>query len=93
MAILTTPAFAALTVDVSTVKLGDPLLSGTVAPIRSRERDVDLDGDLDLLLVFPLCDLITNMALDLSSTELLLTGLTLDSVPFTGTDSVKVVQD
>jgi uncharacterized delta-60 repeat protein len=93
VAILTTPAFDALTVDVSTVELGDPLLSGTVVPMHSRERDVDLDGDLDLLLVFPLCDLVTSMALDLSSTELLLIGMTLDSVPFTGTDSVIVHED
>ena len=93
VAVLTTPAFDALTVDVSTVELGDPSLGGTVTPIRSRERDVDLDGDSDLLLVFPLCDLVTSMALDLSSTELVLTGMTLDSVSFTGTDSVIVHED
>jgi len=91
VAVLTTPAFDALTVDASSLKLGDPLLSGIVTPIRSRERDVDGDGDLDLVLVFALCDLVTNTALDSSSTELVLTGMTLDGTPITGKDSVKVV--
>ena len=93
VAILTTPEFDALKVDTSTLMLGDPQLNGIVTPIRDRERDVDLDGDTDLLLAFPLCDLITNEALNVNSTELVLTGNTLDGVTITGRDSVKVVID
>jgi uncharacterized delta-60 repeat protein len=91
VAILTTPAFDALTVDAASLKLGDPLLSGTASPLWNKARDVDLDGDLDMLLSFTICDLVTNLALDSSSTELDLTGTTLGGDLITGTDSVKVV--
>jgi hypothetical protein len=93
VAILTTPDFDALAVDPSTVELGDPRLSGTATPIRSRARDVDGDGDGDLRLVFSLCDLVTNGAVAASSTELVLTGETLTGSPIRGSDSVRVVQD
>lgn len=91
VAILTTPDFDARTVDVSSLKLGDPNLSGTATPIRSRIRDIDLDGDKDMALTFTLCSIVTNGALNRSSTELVLTGKTLDGVSITGRDSVKVV--
>jgi len=93
VAILTTPDFDALSMDASTLTLGDPLLSGTVSPVRSRIRDVDLDGDMDMALAFPLCNLVTDEALNESTTELVLTGSTLDGVSITGRDSVKVVRD
>lgn len=92
VAILTTPTFNARTVDVSTLQLGDPNLSGKATPIRSRITDVDRDGDQDMGLTFTLCSIVTNGALNLSSTEMVLTGRTLDGVNFTGRDSVKVVR-
>jgi uncharacterized delta-60 repeat protein len=93
VAILTTPDFDAQTVDASTLQLGDPNLSGKVSPLRSRLRDVDLDGDLDLVLAFPLCKLVTNGGLNKNSTELVLIGKTLDGNPIMGKDLVKVVRD
>ena len=93
VAILTTSNFDAQTVDVSSLKLGDPLLSGTARPVRSRIRDVNLDGTKDLALAFSLCDLVTNGALNASSSELVLTGRTLDGVNISGRDSVIVKAD
>ncbi len=93
VAILTTPDFDALTVDVATLKLGDPALGGTAPPIRLRARDVDRDGDKDLLLVFSLCDLLASGALDANSTELVLSGQTSGGLSITGQDSVQVVSE
>ena len=92
VAILTTSAFDARTVNVSTLQLGDPNLSGKATPIKSRITDVDRDGDKDMLLTFTLCGIVTNGALNASSTELVLTGRTLQGNSFTGRDSVKVVR-
>jgi hypothetical protein len=93
VAILSTPAFDALTVDTSSLTLGDPNLSGAVAPVRSRARDIDLDGDNDLALAFSLCGLVNERALKTSTTEFVLSGMTLDGVTITGRDSVKVVRE
>ena len=73
--------------DASTAQIGDPALSGTVEPIRSRVRDTDGDGDADLLLKFSLCDLVTSDALNADTIELALTGETFDSSQITGSDS------
>jgi hypothetical protein len=93
VAVLTTLDFDALTVDAATVELGDPALSGTAMPIGSVAKDVDHDGDEDLLLFFCVPDMVDNGALDENSTELVLTGETLDGTPITGRDSVRIVQD
>ena len=93
VAILTTRRFNTVIVDVSTVQLRDPALGGTAAPLRSRVRDVDRDGDKDLLLTFSVCDLLANSALDVNTTELLLYAITVDGIPIIGSDSVKVVAD
>jgi uncharacterized delta-60 repeat protein len=93
VAILTTPDFDAMTMDASTLELGDPNLNGIVNPVRNRARDVDLDGDMDLALAFSLCELVTHEALNTNSTELVLIGMTLNGVSITGRDSVKVVRD
>ena len=92
VAIITTPTLDAQSVNASTLKLGDPLLNGTASPLRSRVRDVDHDGDKDMVLAFRLCKLVRNKALNKSTTELVLTGRTLDGVDITGRDSVKVVR-
>ena len=93
VAVFGTPTFDPSTIDRTTLELGDPQLSGTSAPIRSRMRDINRDGRGDLLLVFSLCNLVTNSALDRSSTELMLTGATQDGVPVMGTDAVTVFAD
>ena len=90
VAILTTQDFDALTVNDATVTFGDAELSGTATPVRSRARDVDRDGDKDLLLFFSLCELITNDALNPSSTEMVLKGKTSDGIFITGSDSVVI---
>jgi hypothetical protein len=89
VAILTTPAFDALAVEVSTLALGDPSLTGRVTPLGSRAKDVDRDGDVDLLLFFSRCDLVTNGAVEAHSTALVLTGETVDGTSITGSDSVR----
>jgi competence ComEA-like helix-hairpin-helix protein len=92
VAILTTPEFDALRlVDATSLQMGDPALGGTAAPIHSQGRDIDRDGDRDVWLLFSLCDLVTNEAINHSSTELVLTGMTLDGVPFTARDSVEII--
>ncbi len=92
VAILTTPTFNARTVDVSSIQLGDPKLSGKATPIKSRITNVDGDSDKDMVLTFTLCGIVTNGALNTSSTEMVLTGKTLEGVSITGTDSVKIVR-
>lgn len=91
--ILTTPNFDAREVDVSTLELGDPDLVGTTTPLRSKIKRVDHDRDKDLLLIFSICDLINSGAMDLNSSELALTGMTLDGMPIQGADSVVIIVD
>ena len=92
VAILTTPEFDALQlVDATSLQIGDPALGGTAAPIHSQARDIDHDGDRDVGLLFALCDLVANHALDENSTELVLTGRTLDGGTFTARDAVQMI--
>ena len=72
---------AAFTVDAEFRALG-----GTAAPLHSQGRDIDRDGDRDVWLLFSLCDLVTNGAIDQNSTELVLTGRTLEGGAFTARD-------
>ncbi|HSG71783.1 MAG TPA: hypothetical protein VLA12_15285, partial [Planctomycetaceae bacterium] len=57
VAILTTDDFDATLTVVETVRLGDPLSGGTVAPMKSVLEDVDADGDLDVLMQFSLSEM------------------------------------
>jgi len=92
VAILTTLEFDALRlVDATSLQMGDPALGGTAAPIHSQGRDIDRDGDRDVWLLFSLCDLVTNQAIDHNSTELVLSGMTLDGIAFTARDSVEII--
>ena len=52
---------------------------------------MDNDEDIDLRLVFFLCDLVNDVALDASTVELELTGLTSAGVEIIGSDSVQVI--
>lgn len=80
VAILTTPAFDATTVDVSAVRFGPGEASETHGI--GHPTDVDGDGDLDLILHFRTQD----AAIPCGATTATLTG-----TGFTGTDGIKVV--
>jgi hypothetical protein len=85
VAILTTGTFNAALVDAQTVRFG---ATGTeAAPVHFALEDVDLDGDLDLVLQFT--TLQTGIICGITSATL--TGMTIDGVAITGTDSVNTV--
>ncbi len=81
VAVLTTDAFNAATVDPATV------LFAEAAPVRSTLEDVDGDGDADMLFHFRTQEL----NLDQDSTEATLTGQTTEEVAIQGTDEVRIV--
>jgi hypothetical protein len=82
VAILTTEGFDAPTVDSESV-----MFAGAYA-VRWRIEDVDGDGDDDVLFHFKTEDL-TELSSD--STEAVLTGATLEGIPFFGVDGVNIV--
>jgi dipeptidyl aminopeptidase/acylaminoacyl peptidase len=82
VAILTTEDFDATIVDPVTV-----LFAGA-SPLRWATEDVDLDGDMDLLLHF----LTQELDLDEYSTEAILEGETFSGQGFLGVDTVKIKQ-
>jgi hypothetical protein len=81
VAVLTTSEFDASTVAPSTV-----ILAGA-SPVRWTMKDVDYDGDLDMLFHFETEDLMLNE----NSTEAILIGSTQNGVPIKGTDTVNIV--
>ncbi len=81
VAILTTDDFDASTVDPVTIEFAG------ASPLKWHLSDVDLDGDIDLVLHFKTQELeLTN-----DSIEATLTGETFDSKQIIGTDSVRIV--
>jgi hypothetical protein len=93
--VFTTADFDAADVDVSDLSLirfGDSSLAepARVSPTRAVMRDIDHDGDEDLILRFSLKHIKGAGALVETSTEAELTGLTTDGVPLRGTDSVEI---
>jgi hypothetical protein len=82
VAILTTDDMDALTVDLNSV-----VFAGA-QPVKWVVQDIDGDGNNDLLLHFKTTDL---SDLSSSSTEAVLTGAAIDSTPFIGKDSVKIL--
>jgi len=85
VAILTTDAFDALSVDAATVAFGPDGASPAHEDVHI--EDVDYDGDLDMVLHFKTQE--TGIAA--GDTEATLTGQTLDGVPIVGSDSVRTV--
>jgi hypothetical protein len=81
VAALTTNEFDASTVAPSTV-----ILAGA-SPVRWTMKDVDYDGDLDMLFHFKTEDLMLNE----NSTEAILIGSTQNGVPIKGTDTINIV--
>ena len=85
VAILTTGAFDAATVDVDSVRFG---ITGTEAePVQHALEDVDGDGDIDMILHFKTQD----TEIECGDTEATLTGETIYHQQITGTDSVRTV--
>jgi hypothetical protein len=93
VAILSSDTFDATTVDPTTVRFG---ATGTeAAPItwwphrrprdRSKLRDVDRDGDVDMVLLFKVGD----TGIKCGDTSATLTGQTVDGEDFEGTDAIK----
>ena len=81
VAILSSPAFDATTIDPDTV-----LFAGA-SPVRWTIEDVDGDGDMDLLFHFKTQEL----DLDEDSIEATLTGLTYGKNSIQATDTVNIV--
>lgn len=92
VAILTTDAFDAADVDVSSLTLGDGDGDDTsvAASHHASLEDVDDDGDLDLSLKFRTEELVENGDLADGTTELFLNGATSDGTPIVGSDGVQV---
>ena len=83
VAILTTGTFNAAIVDAATVRFGP----NSAPPSSFLLQDVDLDGDLDLVLQFRTQQ--TGIVCGMTSATL--TGKTIDGMAITGTDSVNTV--
>ena len=86
VAILTTGDFDAQLVDPSTVQFGPG--AATESHNRWHVKDVDEDGDLDLLFHFNTQD----TGIQCGDTEATLTGMTFSGEPFTGTDAIRIVK-
>jgi YVTN family beta-propeller protein len=83
VAILTTSTFDATTVDPTTVRFGP---TGTeTTPVQSALKDVDGDGDTDMILHF----VTQKTGLQCGDTSASLTGETLDGQMIQGSDAVK----
>lgn len=81
VAVPTTESFDAADIDIQALLLFGP---AEAAPLVSRMRDFDSDGDEDLLLFFETA----STGISCGDTEATLTGQTLDGQPFEGTDTV-----
>jgi hypothetical protein len=86
VAILTGNGFNAATVDPNTVRFG---ATGTEAtPVNFALRDVDRDGNNDMVLRFEIQD----MGIKCGDTSAALTGQTFSGLSFSGSDSIRTVR-
>ena len=88
VAILTTPDFEAASVDAFSLTLsGAPVRVKGKSGHTGSMKDVDGDGDLDLIVQFRIDELV----LEQGATEAVLEGFTFDGIPIIGFDWVNVV--
>jgi hypothetical protein len=88
VAILTSADFDATAVDQSTVRFGPGQAADVQSPhfgVQRHEKDVDGDGDLDLLFRFRTAD----TGIQCGDTEATLTGMTFDGQAITATDAIQ----
>ena len=85
VAILTTDAFDAASVDSTTVRFGTT--GNEAAPVRAALEDVDGDGDTDMILHFRTQD----TGILCGDASAFLTGATFGGQAIQGTDSIKTV--
>ena len=85
VAILTTDAFDAATVNATTVTFGPG--AATMVHKKAHLEDVDDDGDTDMLLHFRTRD----TGIEAGDTEAELTGLTFDGQEIYGVDLIRIV--
>ena len=86
VAVLTTDTFDATQIDFETVVFGPN--SASESHGRAHVEDVDLDGDIDMVLHFHTQD----TGIQCGDTEVTLTGETFDGQAITGTDAIKTVK-
>jgi len=96
VAVLTTAAFNAANIDVASVTLGDEVSQDTPVALQNKGvpmaslKDVDGDGDLDLILQFDIPALVANGDLTASTTQLVLKGTLMSGGAVRGGDNVMV---
>lgn len=83
VAVLTTNTFNANTIDATTIRFGKT--GSEAAPVRAELKDVDGDGDVDLLLRFR----IDATGIICGDTSAILTGKTFSLQTIQGTDSIR----
>lgn len=95
IAILSTPDFDALTIDPTTILVGDPLLiangASAVPSDKDQAEDVNNDGLIDLLIFVKVSELVVAGAIDESTIVLVLTGETTDGDLVVGGDTISIV--
>lgn len=91
VAILTTSDFDATTVDPDTVELAGSTVAirGNGSRLLASQKDIDNDGDLDLVLQIET----ENLTLETGVTEAILTGQTYNGENITGSDTIVIVSE
>ena len=96
VALLTTSSLNAADLNVASIRLGNETGQDTPVAMQSKGtpmaslKDVDLDGDLDLILQFDIPALVANGDLTASTTQLALTGTKTGGGAVRGVDNVVV---